>query len=147
MRQVFGPYPHGNRWRLVVEEDGRQQAVSFETKDEALAQLDIEDRKRRDAAAVTLLLATAIPMPSAPTWVYLLHNEAGEIIYVGSATDVGDRLKGHEQPHARASILPKPFTRGEALQLEAALIRTLQPRGNRQHAGNFSMGAVTSGAD
>lgn len=32
---VFGPYPAGNRWRLLIREDRRQQAVSFETREEA----------------------------------------------------------------------------------------------------------------
>lgn len=32
---VFGPYPSGNRWRLLLRENGQQQAMPFDTKEEA----------------------------------------------------------------------------------------------------------------
>ena len=34
---VFGPYAAGNRWRLLIRENGRQQAVPFDTREEAEA--------------------------------------------------------------------------------------------------------------
>jgi hypothetical protein len=34
---VFGPYPAGNRWRLLIRENGRQQAVPFDTLEQAEA--------------------------------------------------------------------------------------------------------------
>jgi integrase len=34
---VFGPYPAGSRWRLLFRENGRQQAVPFDTREQAEA--------------------------------------------------------------------------------------------------------------
>lgn len=53
--KVYGPYPHGQRWRLVlVAGDGRRSLVSFETQQEAErfaaeACRQIESRTLRDA--------------------------------------------------------------------------------------------------
>lgn len=33
--RVFGPYPSGNRWRLLVREGGHQKALPFETREQA----------------------------------------------------------------------------------------------------------------
>jgi predicted GIY-YIG superfamily endonuclease len=146
--KAYGPYPHGQRWRIVVEDAlGNRSKQSFATEDEAKAAMDVAIATGPDPridALMAAVLASAVELQDDALWVYLLKDGDGAVIYVGVTGSVGRRIGEHESRRgltaATTLVIPTPFPRAVALRLEEALIRTLQPLHNRMYVGATAVG-------
>lgn len=75
---------------------------------------------------------------STPTYVYRLHNQAGELLYVGMATYPGKRLDQHATttdwwPEVAGMTIERHPTRPAAHRAEIVAIATEAPKYNQHH--------------
>lgn len=144
--RIHGPFRHGRRWRLhLVGDDQRVRRLSFASKEDAAAELDHLLAAELLDTAVGALVATAVDVPAAPVWVYLLRDRDRRVVYVGIASSPSSRLKAHRgKSFAAVSVIPQPFDKPTALRVEAALIRLLQPPLNRTKRGTGIANSVAT---
>lgn len=141
---VFGPYQHHRKWRVHhVDVDGVKHVETFTSREEAATTADaMRSSSHIEATLATIarsLLATAIAHAPGQSRVYFLHDEGGEVIYVGIASNVDARIASHRERGVsfhRVSVLPSVYERSVARRLEAALIQGLRPALNIIHGGN-----------
>ena len=83
-------------------------------------------------------------------FVYRMHDEAGEVLYVGLSKNVPGRIKAHVRdaergnalklqwlPQVRRLSMEGPFKWLDAVEFERAEIERLQPIGNRQYTKRY----------
>lgn len=82
------------------------------------------------------------PLAERPHEVYLIHDETGEVVYVGMSCNVDQRLYQHHfryqhrWPYEPYTVERRSVPNREAARrLEVQLIDELQPRDNRHFRG------------
>lgn len=125
-------YEHGNGWldALGWVDDEYSRLFRFAAEESYRADL-AEDRAQ---LADMEFLTTQAAMPFRGFCVYTLFNGGGELLYVGQTGNAWSRIGSHAQKSWGREIdhvrVVRCASRAEALQLEARLIRDLNPRHN-----------------
>lgn len=136
MIRVYGPYKHGDRWRLAYRALGslRLRYRSFLTREDAEQTGEAEIATMAEAALARVANETPVDMPDDPVWIYMLHDDTDTILYVGVTRHLDGRRYDHRESgvsFSRMSFYPRPFDRVVGLAVEAALIRKYSPVLNR----------------
>jgi hypothetical protein len=131
--RIHGPYRHRSKWRLAFREQGggarRLIYRSFATKAEAEVFMR-ETLSQQDNEALGLLKADTVELPVDPSWVYMLLDSAGQVVYVGLTRELDRRYYTHRElgmPFERMVFFPDVVDRCVGLRIEAALIRKHNP--------------------
>jgi hypothetical protein len=141
--RVHGPYQKGKRWRIVtVYTGGKKVTTAFRTEADALTEIARQTIEIRSGIAsdvapdyIDVIRASAIRLPEHPTWIYFLHGERGEVIYIGATARLSRRIDAHREngiPFSWASWVPQAFERRHARVIERMLISRLAPKLNQQ---------------
>lgn len=136
VRYVRGPYPEPRGgWRVKLEDTEGKRSSRVYRKREAAEEFAAQQRVAAESVGDPVAeAARAVPVPTRPTWVYLLEDRKGSVVYVGITGSVNRRLREHRSTaHARVKLLPRIYDRESALKVEAELIRHFQPRFNKAH--------------
>lgn len=140
---VNGPYERGRLWRLVVvDADGARHTHAYDTEAEAIAAKAAYEQElaadRWLPGVVDALIASTRPLPAAPRWIYLLHDQVGTVVYVGQSGSLTERIGCHRDrgiEFASASYLAQEFSIEHASHVERALVRHLRPKFNVDLSG------------